>query len=58
MDILMLKGSSGADVDKLRTALAETLGSEGAGFPSLGKPGTPIDDDFDAAIKRWQAGIA
>jgi hypothetical protein len=57
MDILMLKGSSGADVDKLRVALAETLGGEAAGFPSLGKPGTPIDDDFDAAIKRWQAGI-
>ena len=57
MDILMLKGSSGADVDKLRTALAAALGDDATGFPSLGRPGGPIDDDFDAAIKRWQAGV-
>ncbi|MDM0073416.1 C1 family peptidase [Variovorax sp. J2P1-59] len=57
MDILMLKGSTGTDVDKLRAALATALGDEATGFSSLGKPGTPIDDDFDAAIKRWQAGV-
>jgi len=57
MDILMSKGSVGEDVDRLRQALAKALGSDADLFPSLGRSGTPIDDDFDAAIRRWQAGV-
>ena len=57
MHILMSKGSVGEDVDRLRKAIAKALGGDAAMFPSLTKPGTPIDDDFDAAIRRWQAGV-
>lgn len=57
MDILMMKGSTGDDVERLRQALAKVLGSDAGLFASLQQPGTPIDDDFDAAIRRWQAGV-
>jgi hypothetical protein len=57
MDIVMLKGSKGPDVETLRTKLAETLGAEADSFQFPKKADTPIDDDFDAAIKRWQAGV-
>lgn len=57
MDIVMLRGSSGPDVETLRAALVQVLGAEAPSFPSLLKAGTPIDDSFDAAIKRWQSGV-
>jgi len=57
MDILMSKGSVGEDVERLRKALAKALGSDADLFASLARSGTPIDDDFDAAIRRWQAGV-
>ena len=57
MDILMSKGSVGDDVERLRKALAKALGDDAKLFASLGRSGTPIDDDFDAAIRRWQAGV-
>lgn len=57
MDILMSKGSVGEDVERLRKALAKALGGVAGLFASLARSGTPIDDDFDAAIRRWQAGV-
>ncbi|OUM02637.1 C1 family peptidase [Variovorax sp. JS1663] len=57
MQILMSKGSAGEDVDRLRQALARVLGADAAPFPSLQAAGTPIDEGFDAAIRRWQAGV-
>jgi len=57
MHILMSKGSSGDDVERLRRALANALGGDAELFPSLKKSNTPIDEDFDAAIRRWQAGV-
>ncbi len=58
MKQLMTMRDAGADVDRLRKALASTLGADAAGFPSLkAAAGSAIDDDFDAAIRRWQAGI-
>ncbi|VTU38162.1 putative chitinase [Variovorax sp. PBL-H6] len=57
MHILMSKGSAGEDVERLRQALAKALGEDAKLFPSLQASGTPIDEDFDAAIRRWQAGV-
>ena len=55
--ILMSAGNAGPAVDALRRALAKALGADAAGYPSLAASGTPIDADFDTAIRRWQAGI-
>ncbi|MEJ7686378.1 MAG: peptidoglycan-binding domain-containing protein [Variovorax sp.] len=57
MDILMTKGSVGEDVERLRRALATVLGGDAAMFASLLNADAPIDEDFDAAIRRWQAGV-
>jgi hypothetical protein len=57
MQLLMTKGDSGAEVDKLAKALAKELGPEASEFPVLARAGAAIDDEFDAAIRRWQAGI-
>lgn len=57
MHILMSKGSVGEDVERLRRAIADALGGDAELFPSLKKSNTPIDEDFDAAIRRWQAGV-
>jgi len=57
MKLLMTKGDSGAEVDQLATALTKALGSDAQAFAVLSKPGSPIDDEFDAAIRRWQAGV-
>ncbi|WP_077001380.1 C1 family peptidase [Variovorax sp. KK3] len=57
MQILMIKGSAGEDVERLRKALVKVLGDDAKPFASLQSAGTAIDDDFDAAIRRWQAGV-
>jgi hypothetical protein len=57
MQLLMAKGNSGHEVDRLAESLTKTLGPDAVGFPVLSKPGSAIDDEFDAAIRRWQAGI-
>jgi len=57
MKLLIAKGASGQDVDQLARALAAELGADAAPFPMLAQPGSAIDDSFDAAIRRWQAGI-
>ncbi|MDB6000996.1 MAG: peptidase, partial [Rhizobacter sp.] len=57
MKILILKGDSGKEVDQLAVALATALGDDAAAFPVLTRSGSAIDDDFDAAIRRWQAGV-
>src|SRR5207247_2605708 len=57
MKLLMTKGNSGEEVDQLARALAKALGADAQAFPVLDRPGSPIDDEFDAAIRRWQAGI-
>ncbi len=59
MQQLIVKGNAGEWVDRLRAALAATLGAEAAAtFHSLSAaPGSAIDEDFDAAIRRWQSGV-
>lgn len=57
MKLLMTKGNSGVEVDQLANALVKALGADAESFPVLTRRGRPIDDDFDAAIRRWQAGV-
>lgn len=58
MKHLLTKGDTGGDVDLLRATLATVLAADANAFPSLSAPpGSPIDDDFDAAIRRWQSGV-
>lgn len=57
MQLLMTAGNKGGEVDKLARALARELGDEAASFPVLARTGATIDDEFLAAVKRWQSGI-
>ncbi|WP_313623034.1 C1 family peptidase [Achromobacter sp.] len=57
MNWLLSKDDQGNDIEPLRKALARALGADAAAFAVLQKPGTVIDGEFDAAIRRWQAGI-
>ena len=62
MRVLLRKGDEGADVEALARALRRELGADAAMFEALeiagGRAGdATIDDDLDAAIRRWQAGI-
>ena len=57
MKLLISKGASGPDVARLAQALATELGPDAADFPVLTSAASSIDDGFDAAIRRWQAGI-
>lgn len=56
MAMLLIKGSTGADVGRLAKALLRELGNDGDDFKSLSDSQT-IDETFDAAIRRWQAGV-
>ena len=57
MQLLMTAGNSGVEVDKLAKALARELGEDAASFPVLGQTGATINDEFLAAVRRWQSGI-
>ncbi|MEO5606075.1 MAG: C1 family peptidase [Polaromonas sp.] len=57
MKQLLSSGDQGADVEHLRQALAGALGADADAFAVLKQAGSSIDSDFDAAIRRWQAGI-
>ncbi len=57
MKHLIFMGDSGPDVEKLRKALADALGADAALFPALKKTSGPVDEGFDAAIRRWQGGV-
>jgi len=56
MKTLLMKGDQGAEVGALARALARALGDDAAEFPTLPKADS-IDAAFDAAIRRWQAGV-
>jgi hypothetical protein len=57
MQLLMMKGATGPDVDRLAAALGRELGNDAQAFPVLAKKGATIDEAFDAAIRRWQSGV-
>ena len=57
MSSVLFRGDQGPEVDHLAEALARELGDDAAAYPVLKRPGSPIDEAFDAAIRRWQAGV-
>jgi predicted chitinase len=52
---LLMKNSTGPDVQRLQAALAAELGAEAAGFAGLENGGT-FDTVTEAAVRHWQAG--
>ena len=40
-----------------REALTRELGDDAASFPVLARAGAAIDDEFLAAVRRWQGGV-
>ncbi|MDE2402036.1 MAG: peptidase C1 [Burkholderiales bacterium] len=56
MDILLVKGSQGAAVARLRQQLLKSLGPDAADFPTLAT-GQIFDADTEAAARRWQSGV-
>ena len=56
MKNLLMRGSKGADVARLRAELARQLGNDAADFPGLAK-GDVLDAACEAAIRRWQSGV-
>lgn len=56
MAVLLVRGSRGVAVARLRQQLAAQLGDDASDFPSLGS-GDRLDADTEAAARRWQAGI-
>ncbi|MBI5271953.1 MAG: peptidase C1, partial [Burkholderiales bacterium] len=57
MPAILRRGDQGPDVDRLATALRRELGADATWFPTLARRRAPIDEGFDAAIRRWQAGV-
>ncbi|WP_295953777.1 peptidase C1 [Rhodoferax sp.] len=56
MDYLLVRGSQGPAVQKLRTALAKELGADAQAFPGLDQ-GDEMAVDVEAAARRWQSGV-
>ncbi|RZI83313.1 MAG: peptidase C1 [Rubrivivax sp.] len=55
MGSLLVRGSQGADVARLRKQLAKELGADAADFVKL-NTGQDFDADLEAAVRRWQSG--
>lgn len=53
---LLIRGSQGAEVHRLRQELAKQLGDDVQGFGAL-DAGDVLDADAEAAVRRWQAGV-
>ena len=53
---LLVRGTRGIDVQRLRQALVQQLGADVQGFPKLGT-GDVLDADVEAATRRWQSGV-
>ena len=56
MDYLLVRGSRGPAVQKLRTALCNELGTDAQAFPGLDH-GDEMTVDVEAAARRWQSGV-
>lgn len=57
MKRLLRKGDDGPPVRRLAAALARELGDEANDFKVLQEAEPAIDEEFLAAVRRWQAGI-
>lgn len=56
MPNLLIRGSQGAEVHRLRQELAKQLGDDAQGFGPL-ETGELLDADAEAAVRRWQVGV-
>ncbi|WP_394788925.1 peptidase C1 [Rhodoferax sp.] len=56
MDILLVRGAQGPEVQALRRILVEKLGADAQAFANLGS-GDTLDADVEAAVRRWQSGV-
>lgn len=56
MDYLLVRGSQGPAVQKLRTALFHELGTDAQAFPGLDQ-GDEMTVAVEAAARRWQSGV-
>ena len=56
MQNLLIRGSRGGDVRKLKQALVKQLGADAAAFGGLAT-GDELDADTEAALRCWQAGV-
>jgi predicted chitinase len=56
MGALLVKGSQGAEVVRLKQRLREVLGTEADSYPGLDK-GELFEADTESAVRHWQAGI-
>ena len=56
MGILLVRGSQGPEVQRLRKALVAKLGADAQAFPNLAQ-GDQLDADTEAAARRWQSGV-
>ncbi len=55
MGHLFVRDSQGADVKKIRSALAQQLGADAQLYKGLSK-GDVLDADVEAAVRQWQGG--
>jgi hypothetical protein len=53
---LLMRGSRGEPVGRLKRAVAAELGPEAALFPGLANDDDAMDADTEAALRRWQSG--
>lgn len=53
---LLVRGSQGAEVQRLLLQLVKQLGDDAQDFGGLGA-GKVLDADAEAAVRRWQAGV-
>ncbi len=56
MVMLLVRGTEGPDVRKLRQVLRDRLGADAAAFPGLARASDTFDADTEAAVRRWQSG--
>lgn len=57
MSKLLTRGMAGPEVQALAQALKRELGDDAAPFAVLDAAEPSFDDSFEAAVRRWQAGV-
>jgi hypothetical protein len=57
MSILLIRGSRGVEVKRLKQQLVKLLGDEAADYAGLVAAGDVLDPDVEAAVRCWQAGV-
>lgn len=57
MVILLVRGSQGSEVRRLKQQLLKQLGDGAADYAGLMNKSDVLDADVEAAIRRWQSGV-